>query len=401
MVAGGTPPLTYKWLKDGTEITGAKGPSYTLAHATDATVADYTVSVTNAYGTTPGGTSHVVVEDAPKVTVQPLSLTKPTNGTAQFGVTATGSPSFRYQWQKNNVNLPGETGATLMLNALALKDAASYRVVITNDVGTATSAAAKLSVLIPPHMSKDPVAQGVFEYDSVTFTGAATGSPAMTYQWQKDGVNIPGAKSTTLTLTGLRRAHGNIASQEGDYTLVATNPVGSATSAAAHLTIDQIPPPDISFLSPYRAKIGHQVLVRGSNFRWTNKVTFNGVPATFIKVNTSEMILNVPKGATTGPIVVQTAGGTISTTDCVAPTKLPKPLAFADFTITPASGPSENDDFINARFLTAGYYFLVGDSVTHATFESGEPAYSTYGVKQTIWYRWRPPATGFYRIDTG
>ncbi|MDB6116225.1 MAG: hypothetical protein JWO08_6, partial [Verrucomicrobiaceae bacterium] len=398
VVAGGSPALTYQWSKGGVDILGAKAASYTLTRASDATVADYSVKVTNTYGNISGGIVHVIVEDAPLITKAPQAQVKPLAGVATFEVIASGSPDLRYQWQRNNINIPGATASTFSMGPLAMKDAASYRVLVTNDVGTATSVAAKLTVLIPPAISKHPLSQIVFQYDDVMFSGAATGSPTITYQWQKDGVNIIGAKAATLSLKSVPLAVAGTA-ESHDYTLVATNSVGTATSNSAHLTINPIPAPEINMMSPYRGKVGFQVLIRGANLRWTTKVTFNGKTAAFIKVNATELIATVPVGATTGPLVITTlGGGTISSQAAPA-------LHHPTFTVTTKT---ENDNFENARFLTAGFYFLIGDSVVDATTEPNEPyftrdsnGYRFYPTYSTIWYRWRPPVTGFYVIDTG
>jgi hypothetical protein len=57
-------------------------------------------------------------------------------------------------------------------------------------------------------------------------------------------------------------------------------------------------------------KVGSQVMIHGSHFVGANRVTFNGVSATFRVLNTGNILAIVPVGATTGPIVVTNAGGT-------------------------------------------------------------------------------------------
>jgi sugar lactone lactonase YvrE len=71
---------------------------------------------------------------------------------------------------------------------------------------------------------------------SATFSASATGYPAPALQWRKNGVNlvnganVSGATGTTLTISNVQ------AGDAGAYDLVATNSVGSATSAVATLT---------------------------------------------------------------------------------------------------------------------------------------------------------------------
>jgi sugar lactone lactonase YvrE len=76
-----------------------------------------------------------------------------------------------------------------------------------------------------------PASQAVMVGSAVIFTGAASGSPTPTLQWQKDGTDIPGATGAALAFASVT------AGDAGTYTLVATNSAGSATSTGAVLTV--------------------------------------------------------------------------------------------------------------------------------------------------------------------
>lgn len=68
-----------------------------------------------------------------------------------FSVTiATGTPPFTYQWQKNGVPIPGATGATHVIAAIAASDAGTYTVVVTNKAGPATSDNGVLTITVNP-----------------------------------------------------------------------------------------------------------------------------------------------------------------------------------------------------------------------------------------------------------
>lgn len=67
--------------------------------------------------------------------------------------------------------------------------------------------------------------------DSVIFTAIAGGTPAPTYQWYKGATLLAGQTGTSLTLNRVQPT------DAGSYTVVATNPAGSATSNAATLTV--------------------------------------------------------------------------------------------------------------------------------------------------------------------
>ena len=84
------------------------------------------------------------------VTAQPQSQTVVVGSNALFTVSATGSAPLSYQWRFNGVDRPGATGTSLMLTAVQPANAGSYTVVVTNPSASVTSAAAVLTVLVPP-----------------------------------------------------------------------------------------------------------------------------------------------------------------------------------------------------------------------------------------------------------
>lgn len=95
---------------------------------------------------------------------------------------------------------------------------------------------------------------------TATFTCAATGNPAPTYQWRKNGSNISGATSASLVITNAQDA------DEGTYSCVATNSQGSATSTGATLTVnasaDTTPPtPNPSTIASATVNSSSQITV--------------------------------------------------------------------------------------------------------------------------------------------
>jgi hypothetical protein len=81
----------------------------------------------------------------PAILAQPESLTVGGGATAIFSVTAIGTPSLDYQWQRNRANLSnngnanGITTATLIISNVAVSDLGSYQVVVSNAFGSVTS----------------------------------------------------------------------------------------------------------------------------------------------------------------------------------------------------------------------------------------------------------------------
>jgi hypothetical protein len=84
---------------------------------------------------------------------------------------------------------------------------------------------------LAPIISKQPLNQTIAAGNSASFSITAFGSGPLNYQWRKNGVNIAGANSSTLTIQDAR------ASDSEAYSVVVWNAYGSATSDAASLSV--------------------------------------------------------------------------------------------------------------------------------------------------------------------
>lgn len=86
----------------------------------------------------------------PVITTQPQSLTVAAGGSVQFSVTAGAVPDPTYQWFFNGNPFSGATGSTLSFGNARSTDAGDYTVVVTNALGSVTSAKATLTVTAAP-----------------------------------------------------------------------------------------------------------------------------------------------------------------------------------------------------------------------------------------------------------
>lgn len=66
---------------------------------------------------------------------------------------------------------------------------------------------------------------------------------------------------------------------------------------------------------PSTGKIGTNVVILGTNLTGATGVSFNGTPAAFTVVSSSELKTTVPAGATTGKVVVTTPAGALASID--------------------------------------------------------------------------------------
>ena len=84
----------------------------------------------------------------------------------------------------------------------------------------------------PASISAPPASQTVTEGQAAIFSVQATGSAPLSYQWRKNGVNISGAATSSYTTPPAT------STDDGTkFDVVVSNPVGSATSPAATLSV--------------------------------------------------------------------------------------------------------------------------------------------------------------------
>ncbi len=83
---------------------------------------------------------------APTVLTHPAPQNTGVGNAITFTAEITAVPDAAYQWQKDGINLAGETETTLVLPAARLGDAGDYRLVASNDAGVVTTTVAALTV---------------------------------------------------------------------------------------------------------------------------------------------------------------------------------------------------------------------------------------------------------------
>lgn len=86
---------------------------------------------------------------APLILLQPVSQLVIAGTNAILSVVAEATPAPIYQWKFNGSDLVGATEATLQLNNVQTNNAGPYRVVVSNGLGSVTSAPAILAVISP------------------------------------------------------------------------------------------------------------------------------------------------------------------------------------------------------------------------------------------------------------
>ncbi|HRT56134.1 MAG TPA: immunoglobulin domain-containing protein [Candidatus Paceibacterota bacterium] len=176
----------------------------------------------------------------PVITAQPQSLTVAQGSNVTFSVSANGTPPFGYQWRFNGADLAGATASSFTRSNVQPAHEGDYTVVITNPVGSVTSAVATLTVIVPPAITTHPQSQTVTQGMNVAFGVAASGTAPFGYLWRFNGNPIAGATQSAFTITNVQP------SDAGNYSVIVSNFAATATSANAALTVHPAPvPPSI------------------------------------------------------------------------------------------------------------------------------------------------------------
>src|SRR5665213_4104100 len=163
----------------------------------------------------------VSAHSAPKITTEPTGRTVAAGQIVSFAAAGSRSPRPSVQWQVSRAGghswaaVTGATTGSYSFTATSSDDSSEYRAIFVNSAGRAVSVAATLSITLPgnvsssaaPVVTTQPASQSVVTGTGVSFTAAASGSPAPSVRWRmsSDGGStwstIPGANSTKLAFT--------------------------------------------------------------------------------------------------------------------------------------------------------------------------------------------------------
>lgn len=221
----------YQWFKNGTAIAGATATSYTVNAAVAGFEGAYTVGISGT-GICREQSEAVTITnaDAYTVTVQnATNLVLLPSQTQTLSVTTTANAPT-YAWFRNGVAITGETGSSITVS-----QEGSYRAAVSQTGGSCTLSTknSETTVVVSP-ASFELVVDYASPYTACASTSmtleiktinaiASNGSKTdvttslrdvFSYQWQKDGVDVSGATSASISLAS------NI--ENGDYVLNGT-----------------------------------------------------------------------------------------------------------------------------------------------------------------------------------
>lgn len=261
------PVLQWQVSEDGGELwtdltesatyVGVSSPSLRIT-AYDASMASYyyRLEASNLAGEVLSGA--VVLGTAPAFTQQPVSVSCTEGDEVSFSVASGGFPVPALRWEVSGDNgstwtelvndavYDGVESTTLTISTAWDLDGRRYRAVAVNAAGEVPSDSALLSVSHAPRVVRPPVARRVFAGRDATFSAEVSASPSASYQWQ---ISYEGSIFFNLVQDAVYSGVGGLqlgiagATLDMDgywYRLRVTNSLGTATSAAVSLTVQEL-----------------------------------------------------------------------------------------------------------------------------------------------------------------
>ena len=286
--------IAYQWYRDSIPIAGATTSTYEAAQA-----GSYIVSVTNSFGCSD-------TSDAMSITtnVSPVAViagdTVSCDGSsvilsAVFSTAGEGTITD-YQWQRNNVTIPGATSVTYIAAI-----AADYTVIVTNSQGCSMTSSEH-----PVHFSSPPVVQlgnDISTCDTVTLDAGAGGAQ---YVW-----------STGETTEKIQVA------SSGTYIVSVTNDMGCSASDTIVITQNAHPLVNLGDTITTCDTVDLDAGAGGAQYLWSTGETTQTIRAT--ASGTFSVTVTNDVGCSTSDTVVVTRnahpivnlGDDISTCDTV------------------------------------------------------------------------------------
>lgn len=240
--------LQYQWRKNGVDINGATGSSFTINQYVLADSGDYTCFISSNCGNTTSQVAQVRLASPLAITTQPISnliICSGTSANVQLGVVTTGTV-LGYQWFRNGVaivNNPGSgiTGATSanLVFVNTTLGAGNYSVKIYGPCDTLTSNTTVFGYRPLPSFAVQPQSATICSGTDVQFSTVVNNATSL--RWFLDGVGmldapnkISGAFTDTLRGTSITAADlgGN---NTVNLRLLASNGCGSSQNVNSNI----------------------------------------------------------------------------------------------------------------------------------------------------------------------
>jgi gliding motility-associated-like protein len=185
--------LSYEWRRNAQIVQS--GPSNTyVVNSADATnnTGSYEVTVIGRCGAPVTSTiTNVTIVEPPVITTQPVAPNEPLCGGQSLNLSVqTSGTVTQYQWQRDGVNV-GTNSPNYSVSSTVEDDEGSYRCIVSNPTcGSVQSDTVEVIINDPTVITLQPVSQTVCVGETINLLVEVQAPEAITYRWQKDGVDV-------------------------------------------------------------------------------------------------------------------------------------------------------------------------------------------------------------------
>ena len=196
----------------------------------------------NFYGTTVGPANGTAFKMQSDGTLTSSALN--TDGDQPYGALIQATDGNFYGVTRQTVFQMTQSGAiTTVANVSGLSYAGLLQASDGNFYGTTAfggnqSTGSVFRIVPGPQFATQPATQTVYSNANVVLNASVTGIAPLSYQWRRNGVDIPGATTSSLTFASAQ------VSDSGSYSLVVTNGFASSNSTAV---LNVLPPTVVHF----------------------------------------------------------------------------------------------------------------------------------------------------------
>jgi hypothetical protein len=161
VVASGDSPLSYQWVKNGSDVEGATSSIYSIPTVGTGDLGSYNVKINNPAGSITSSNASLNLFQAPVITYQPQNLNLNISGLGTLNVGVMGDQPFAFQWDKNGEIILAATGSAFEITNAQISDSGNYSVTVSNVAGSVKSDLAIVTVNEPtPPPPPPPVPTG-------------------------------------------------------------------------------------------------------------------------------------------------------------------------------------------------------------------------------------------------
>jgi hypothetical protein len=251
--ASGDGTLAYQWYFNGLQINGADSSQLTIESTEKTDQGSYITVISSEYGVVSSTQANINVLMPVEITSNPIGGIVSEYGSISLDIIVSGTGPIDYTWYKGRSKIEGANESKLIFDNIRTKDAGEYSVVVSNRINSVTTDSVTIDVVRPVVIVRDVTqsksknillvdesgVKSEYQYYNegsyVRLYAVATGTGPLTYQWQKNNLDLIGQNRSTLTFTSINDE------DEGTYRLVVSNKVGLKLSREVELNVNKAP----------------------------------------------------------------------------------------------------------------------------------------------------------------